>query len=137
MADKHHIAIGNDLAEVVRIRDFVASAGAVLEVSDATVEKLILVLEELASNVVKYGHDDDLRHEIVVSLWLEDDHLVADVVDDGRAFNPLETDEPNLDDDLEDRAVGGLGIHLVKNMVLSIAYDRDGERNRVTVTLPR
>ena len=96
-----------------------------------------MVLEELASNVAKYGHDDDLRHEIAVSLWLEGDHLVADVVDDGRAFNPLEIDGPNLDDDLQDRTVGGLGIHLVKNMVLSIAYDRDGERNRVTVTLAR
>ena len=42
MADKHHIAIGNDLAEVVRLRDFVVSVGAVLQVSDATVEKLIL-----------------------------------------------------------------------------------------------
>lgn len=49
--------------------------------------------------------------------------------DRGREFNPLEIAEPDLETPIEDRQLGGLGIHLVKNMVDLAEYRRDGDRN--------
>ena len=49
--------------------------------------------------------------------------------DRGREFNPLEIAEPDLETPIEDRQLGGLGIHLVKNMFDLAEYRRDGDRN--------
>ena len=55
--------------------------------------------------------------------------LIAEVEDGGRSFNPVEAPTPNLNASLDERALGGLGIHLVKNLTDRLEYRRDGAKN--------
>ncbi len=127
------LTIANTEAAVIGVRDFVATTATALGIADATAERMTLILEELASNVVKYGFDDDTRHDIEISLWREDESFCALMVDDGRPFDPLSAGEPDLDADLEERGIGGLGIHLVRNMADGLDYERTEGRNRLTI----
>jgi anti-sigma regulatory factor (Ser/Thr protein kinase) len=56
------------------------------------------------------------------------------VVDDGLPFNPLEAEKPDTSLPLQDRGIGGLGIHLVVNLVDEVTYERRGEQNVITLT---
>ncbi|HEX4193960.1 MAG TPA: ATP-binding protein, partial [Stellaceae bacterium] len=63
----------------------------------------------------------------------EGEMIVTELSDDGRAFDPLNAPPPDLDSAIEDRRIGGLGVHLVKTMMDDVTYAyRDG-RNHVTL----
>jgi len=93
--------------------------------------KVNLVLDELSVNIVNYGGE---ASEIVVCLAADADEVRVEISDDGRPFDPL-TDaiEPDLDAPLEERAIGGLGIHLVREMMDELHYSREDGKNRLAM----
>ena len=93
-----------------------------------------LVLEELGINIVNHGHDDGRSHEIEIELTSNADVLTIEITDDGRPFDPMtDAPPPDLDSALEDRPVGGLGIHLVLTMMDEVRYRREQDKNRLTL----
>ncbi len=92
-----------------------------------------LALEELITNCIKYGYDDALEHVIEIELKFSGGELVLTVVDDGHPFNPLEQPEPDTDLPVEDRPIGGLGIHLLRKMSDHMEYTRLENQNRLTL----
>ena len=62
------------------------------------------------------------------------DVLTAHIEDDARAFDPLAAPEPNVDSALEQRPVGGLGVHIVRTVMDRIAHERRDGRNHLTVS---
>lgn len=93
-----------------------------------------LAIEELVTNIVKYGYDDQAEHVITVRMAIEDGILKLEIRDDGHAFNPFDQPVPDTSLAAEDRDIGGLGIHFVRNMLDSYAHERSGGQNIVTVT---
>lgn len=97
-----------------------------------------LVLEELGVNIVNHAHDDDALHEIEIKIASAADMLTIEIADDGRPFDPLtEAPEPDLDSMIEDRPIGGLGIHLVRTMMDEARYRREEGKNRLTLVKRR
>lgn len=100
------------------------------------VMEITLVLEELFTNVVFYAFDDKETHEITVEIKLLEAHLLQmRLEDDGKPFNLL---EKQMDDvfkkTLDERQIGGLGIHFVKEMMKDVKYERSGNNNVVILT---
>jgi len=101
--------------------------------------QLCLVLEELLANLVRHGIDGvpppepPGYHHAVVSLARCGNTVMAVFEDSGRPFDPLALPEPDLSADLEDRPVGGLGIHLMRALMDSVAYARAAGHNRLTL----
>lgn len=101
------------------------------------VYRVTLVIEELVVNIINHGHDDGV-HDIEIAMASEPDALTVDIIDDGRPFDPLsDAPEPDLDSLLEDRPVGGLGIHLVRTMMDEVQYRREQDRNHTTLVARR
>ncbi len=94
-----------------------------------------LALEELGTNILKYGYDDRELHEILLQIQVRPGALQLLLEDDGHPFDPLASPEPALDRPVEERIPGGLGIHLVRKMADRIEYQRCAGRNRVTVEI--
>lgn len=92
---------------------------------------LDLALDEIVTNVVSYAYDDDARHEILVRMRLHGRRVEVEVVDDGRHHVPLERPPPATDAPLEERPVGGLGIHLVKTLMDTVEYRRENGHNHL------
>lgn len=93
-----------------------------------------LVLEEMGTNIIKYGYDDSEPHLVQVRFKAGPPAQLI-IEDDGHPFNPLQ-DAPTaaIDAELEDRPIGGLGIHMVKTMTAAQSYRRSDGRNRFCVT---
>ena len=92
-----------------------------------------LMVEELVLNAVDYGTDDKST-EVELQLTSDEDKVRIVVSDNGVAFNPLEQSPiPDLDALIEDRRIGGLGVHFIKTMADSVTYERLEGRNRMTI----
>ena len=82
---------------------------------------------------MNHGHDGGI-HEIEIALKSEPDAITIEITDDGRPFDPLsDAPEPDVGAAMEDRAIGGLGIHLVRAMMDEMSYRREGNKNHITL----
>jgi sigma-B regulation protein RsbU (phosphoserine phosphatase) len=94
-------------------------------------------LDELLNNIVSYGYSDDEEHEIDLHFRLLDSELVVTITDDGKPFNPFGNDPPDTALSVDERPIGGLGVHLVRSFVDGVHYERHGENNVVTLHMTR
>jgi serine/threonine-protein kinase RsbW len=133
MTARLSIQLANQLSEIGRLADIVERFGADSGLPEETVFQINLALDEIVANVIRHAHGDNGHHEIVVRLEAHHDGVVAEVEDDGVAFNPLEAPPPDVDVPVEQRRIGGLGIHIVRTMMDSVQYRREGERNLLVV----
>ncbi len=92
-----------------------------------------LVLEEMITNTIKYGYRDTASHEIDINMVLEPGEVSLTITDDGEAFDPFDQPEPDTTLPAEERSIGGLGLHLVKNMMNSCTYTREDGKNIVRI----
>ena len=85
------------------------------------------------SSTASYAFPDGEAHDIEIRTELAADRLVVTISDDGIPFNPLGAGTPDTGLPLETRALGGMGIHLVRNLVDDVAYQRRIDRNVLTL----
>jgi anti-sigma regulatory factor (Ser/Thr protein kinase) len=95
-----------------------------------------LAVEELGTNIIKYGYDDQEEHFIRLSARPEKDAFRIGLEDDGHEFDPCAAPEPDPNLSLEDRKPGGWGLSLVRRMT-GMKYERRGDWNVVCVLVPR
>ena len=93
-----------------------------------------LALEEHLTNVSKCAYADTALHEIRVRLSCDERALHVEVEDDGRAFNPLDVPPVDTSVSLEQRPIGGLGVHLMRQFMDALDYRREGGRNILRMT---
>jgi anti-sigma regulatory factor (Ser/Thr protein kinase) len=90
-----------------------------------------LALEEHFANLLEHAYPGGGYHQIRVRFARAGNWLEVEVEDDGREFNPLLAPEPDISLPLEERPIGGLGIHLMKQFLDELEYRREGVRNLV------
>ncbi len=95
--------------------------------------KFNVIFEELLNNIVTYAYSDGDEHDIEVRMGLAGNRLTVIITDDGVPFNPLSAEAPDTDLSLEDREIGGLGIHLVRNLIDDVTYQRRIDKNVMTL----
>ena len=96
-----------------------------------------LTLEELATNMIKYGYDDDAEHLIRFTISVHPDHLKIVFEDDGHPFDPTRYPSPDVERIVRSSRIGGLGIELVRRVTSRMTYERDGRINRNTLHIRR
>ena len=127
----------SDMAELARLSE---AASALLDEHRVTAKPAYttqLVLEELITNVIRHGRDGGETRCIKVEVEIDPGAVRIDVVDDAPPFNPLEAPAVDAAASLDERRVGGLGIHLVRTMADEVNYQRVDDRNHVTVRIGR
>jgi len=122
-----------DLREIERLNRIVRQFGDLHEIPSRTLYAVNLALDEVVTNVVRHGFDDPTGQEAVVHLAAAEGELTTVVTDGGRHFNPLDVPVPDLNAPLSERALGGLGIHLVRNLMDHVEYHREKEKNVLTL----
>jgi serine/threonine-protein kinase RsbW len=88
-----------------------------------------LILEELFTNTITHGVADGREVFIQVNLNIKKDELIMTYKDNGIPFNVLELPDPDLTSSIENREVGGLGVHYVKTLSDSVEYEYTEKNN--------
>jgi serine/threonine-protein kinase RsbW len=134
MAEPTTVTLKNRLSEIARVAHVVETFGSRHALPARLVFEVNLALDEILTNVISYGYDDDAEHDIVVRLTMQPGELAVQVEDDGRPFNPLDVAAPSLDVPLQERPIGGLGVHLVRKVIDGVEYRRQDGKNIMVMT---
>jgi len=100
-----------------------------------SINKVNLVVEELVLNIISYGYSDDLSHDIIFDFRFEEKSISVSIIDDAKEFDPLDTNSADTNSEISERKIGGLGIHLVKNLTDSFTYKREGTKNITEIVI--
>ncbi len=128
-------------ADLDRVAPLVLEGAAYLEergVSGMPLFTAQLAIEEVVTNVIRHGGDPDSSRQILLRVGLSVDEIHVVVEDDGRPFDPSkDAPVPDTAAPLEERRPGGLGVHLVKELVHRLDYEREGATNRLELGIAR
>ena len=127
------VEMTNDLPEIARvINDFHAFAET-NNIPTAVARRAKLVFDELLNNIVSYAYPEGGDHRISVQVELFNERLTFIFIDDGIPFNPFARAAPDTNLSLEEREIGGLGIHLVHKLMDRVSYERRVDQNVTTL----
>ena len=126
--------------EIARVEDLNTSLEAVLTrhgIDPGARADVRLIVEELASNAIEYGGDgaEVGQHELSVDISLDRDLLTLRFRDQGAPFDPLSAQTPDLEADILERPIGGLGLYLIRQIAESMHYERIDDCNLLRVSL--
>ena len=125
--------IRNDMAELALLSEALERIGADHGIDPKSLAQLQVALDEMVSNVIKYGWPEQGTHHIEVRITVGTDEVKIEIADDGRLFNPLHASPPARSLSGQRPRPGGVGIHMVKQLVDTIEFARIGERNHLTL----
>ena len=140
-APKRTLFITNEMSEVTKLKQFMEGAAREFGIPDDIQLSLNLAVEEAVVNVINYaypkGTEGDIEINITNSpipdLSESSTEVIFTIIDQGVPFDPTTHDEADTTSELEERQIGGLGIHLIRNIMDRVEYQRDGNSNKLTM----
>ena len=123
------IRLPAEVKEIERLNGLVRRFGELHEIPSRALYAMNLALDEVVTNTILYGFEDATGKELTVRLSVVTGEVRGELVDEGREFDPKTVPSPNLEAPLQERELGGLGLHLVRSLMDKLDYRRDGAKN--------
>ncbi|MDN3642019.1 SpoIIE family protein phosphatase [Lutimonas halocynthiae] len=133
ISEQSSIKIRNKLSEMPKIIAYFEAFARENDLSRGAIQKFNIVLDELLNNIISYAFKDDDEHHILVNFQLKYLRLIITIEDDGIPFNPFRAASPDIELSISERNLGGLGVHIVKNLVDEYHYIRQSKRNIINL----
>ncbi len=130
----HHLFMHNNIRQVSRIQDWLEAISPELGIDEMLIPGINLALEEAVTNVINYAYPKGTYGSIELDASLEGNELKFILSDSGKEFDPTLRPEADINAGVEDRPIGGLGIHLVRQIMDSVSYERKEGMNILTMT---
>lgn len=134
MGPGFRMTIGTDRGEIARVSAAFAEFAAAHALPAAVRRSVHVVLDELLSNTIGHGFAGRDGGVVTVEAVLGTDRVCVTLTDDGRPFDPFARAAPDTAIPVEQRRIGGLGIHLVRNLMDEVSYHHRDGRNVVVLT---
>ena len=127
------LVLPNDTQEVPRLNDFVAEVCEAVGLDSIVAMQVKLAIEEAVVNVMKYAYPQGTRGDVTIEAVSNDMRLKFTIIDSGKPFDPTVLPEVDTTLPAKERRIGGLGIHIVRQFMDSINYERSGNLNILAI----
>ena len=131
--DELRVSLSPRLSAVRSLAQMVEEFGDANKLPDQQIYMINLALDELITNTVSYGLRGIARPKIEVGLQVDDASLILSIVDNGQKFDPTESTNADVSSPVDERPIGGLGLHLIKAFADRVKYEYAGGKNRLTL----
>lgn len=122
------ITLPNDVNETPRLATFIEEICMLADCDVATTMQINLAIEEAVVNVMNYAYPTGAYGEVTIDAVSDNHRLTFTIIDSGKPFDPTQRAEVDTTLSAEERAIGGLGIHLMRRYMDSVDYQRlDGK----------
>ncbi|MBQ9201689.1 MAG: SpoIIE family protein phosphatase [Bacteroidales bacterium] len=126
---ERHLILHNDIQQIPQLADFVETIAEEARLDQSLAMSLNLALEEAVTNVIMYAYPEGSDGLVDVEAVIRKDSLEFIVSDSGQPFDPTRAPEVDVTLGVEERAIGGLGIYLVRNIMDEVRYERTEGKN--------
>ena len=131
------LTLTNNIDELSQLEPFLEEFFDQNSLDPALLSSVDLALEEALANVIMYAYPEGEKGEVTLTANVADTAICMEIRDKGIPFNPLEQQEANLDVPLKERQIGGLGIHLIKEIMDEVTYAYENGHNVLQMQLYR
>lgn len=129
---KYHLRIPSQTENLEIIREFVTGIARKVGFREEETSKIELAVDEACTNVIEHAYNKDERKLIDIVIQIDKQRFTITVTDQGRGFDHKRIQKTDMKRYLEEKRVGGLGIHLMKTLMDEIDFDViGGRRNQV------
>lgn len=129
MGNDNTLCMSNDIEELNKLEPFLNGIFERENLDMSMLPQIDLALEEAVTNIIMYAYPEGEKGTAELTVEVADGQISATLIDSGTPFNPLQQQEANLDVSLEERKIGGLGIHLIKEIMDVVEYAYEDGRN--------
>ena len=130
----HSLSLTNTIDQISLLPAFVEDAIKASKLDADLTDRINLALEEAVTNVINYAYPEGTEGKVQVDYVATDSVLVFTITDSGKPFDPTAREEVDINASVEERPIGGLGIHLVRKIMDEVRYERRGEKNVLILT---
>ena len=130
---ERHLLLQNDVRQIPQLADFVETIAQESNLDQALAMTLNLALEEAVTNVIMYAYPKGSQGLVDLEAIVRKDSLVFILSDSGKPFDPTAAPKADISLDVEERPIGGLGIHLMRELMDSLNYEREDGLNILTL----
>jgi serine/threonine-protein kinase RsbW len=113
-----------------QVENFLTEKG----VSESLINKILLCVDELITNIIGHAYADSNEHAVSLQALVAPTFVQLELRDDGVPFDPTKQTRADTQGTLDERSIGGLGIHLVKSLMDKVEYEREGDYNVLKAT---
>ena len=131
---ERHLLIHNDIQQIPQLADFVETIAEEKHLDHSLTLSLNLALEEAVTNVIMYAYPEGTDGLVDIEAIIREHSLSFVISDSGQAFDPTAQPDADVSQSIENRQVGGLGIYLVRSIMDSVSYERNGGKNILSMT---
>jgi serine/threonine-protein kinase RsbW len=126
------IRVPSSTKNLAMIREFIARVGEQSGLSAKALGEVELAVDEACTNVIEHAYGHDLTKEVVVRATFDEDEVRIEVIDTGRGFDPDAVEAKEVEELVEERRTGGLGLRLMKTLMDEVHYDFEpGKKNEL------
>jgi sigma-B regulation protein RsbU (phosphoserine phosphatase) len=128
------IILHNDVQEVPVMTEFVEKTAEQAHLDPSTTMTLTLAIEEAVANIMKYAYPEGEVGSIEINATINEGSLSFTIKDSGTPFDPTQVKKADITLSAEEREIGGLGIHLIRNIMDTVEYHHTSNQNILTLT---
>ena len=129
-----HLTLRNDIRQISLLPGFLEDVTQGMNPAPGILAQLNLALEEAVANVISYAYPEGTEGTVDIDARRDGNNLSLVISDSGSAFDPTARDAVDISAGVDERPIGGLGIHLIREIMDTVSYERRDGRNILTIT---
>ncbi|MBD3626664.1 ATP-binding protein [Cyclobacterium sp.] len=126
---KHELKLYCEKSRLAELRVFLSGILSASGLNEITQNQLILAVEEVCANLIIHSHDCNPLNHIELEVNINQDTIIFEIRDSGKAFNIIEYKSPEINAVIKEKRKGGLGLLLVRKIMDKIEFETDPSFN--------
>jgi len=123
MSTQYKLNAVNTIDNLALIGEFLEKSLKAHNVDAAAIYEIQTAVDEAAANVILYGFPDGRQDDIEIQCTVTDTRVTVSIKDTGAPYDPTSAPAPDLTSDIENRRVGGLGVHFMRELMDELDYE--------------
>ncbi len=133
MRQEFRMSVGAHPGEMEKVNAVFARFAETYALPGAVRRSLNVALDELLANELLHGMTGRGDGSVTVEVALDLERVTVTITDDGPPFDPFRQASPDTTLSVDERPIGGLGIHLVRELMDEVSYQRRDGQNVVVL----